>query len=25
VFVQDAWKPNDRLTLNLGVRMDHLS
>ena len=25
VFVQDAWKPNDRLTLNLGVRLDHLS
>jgi hypothetical protein len=25
VFVQDAWKPTDRLTLNLGVRMDHLS
>ena len=25
VFVQDAWKPSDRLTLNLGVRMDHLS
>jgi outer membrane receptor protein involved in Fe transport len=25
VFVQDAWKPSDRLTLNLGVRMDHMS
>jgi hypothetical protein len=25
VFVQDAWKPSDRLTLNLGVRMDHVS
>ena len=25
VFVQDAWKPNDRLTLNLGVRIDHVS
>lgn len=25
VFVQDAWKPTDRLTLNLGVRMDHMS
>ena len=25
VFVQDAWKPSDRLTLNLGVRMDHFS
>jgi hypothetical protein len=25
VFAQDAWKPNDRLTLNLGVRMDHVS
>jgi hypothetical protein len=24
-FFQDAWKPNDRLTLNLGVRLDHLS
>ena len=25
VFAQDSWKPNDRLTLNLGVRMDHMS
>jgi hypothetical protein len=25
VFVQDSWKPSDRLTLNLGVRMDHMS
>ncbi len=25
VFVQDSWKPSERLTLNLGVRMDHLS
>jgi hypothetical protein len=25
VFVQDAWKPSDRLTLNLGVRLDHVS
>ena len=25
VFAQDAWKPSDRLTLNLGVRMDHMS
>ena len=25
VFLQDAWKPTDRLTLNLGVRMDHMS
>ena len=25
VFAQDGWKPNDRLTLNLGVRMDHVS
>ena len=25
VFVQDSWKPTDRLTLNLGLRMDHLS
>ncbi len=24
VFAQDSWKVNDRLTLNLGVRMDHL-
>ena len=24
VFLQDAWKPSNRLTLNLGVRMDHL-
>ena len=25
VFAQDSWKPTDRLTLNLGVRMDHMS
>ncbi len=25
VFAQDAWRPNDRLTLNLGVRMDHMA
>jgi hypothetical protein len=25
VFVQDAWKPSERLTLNLGVRIDHMS
>ncbi len=25
VFAQDAWKVNNRLTLNLGVRLDHLS
>ena len=25
VFLQDSWKPNDRLTLNLGVRLDHVS
>jgi outer membrane receptor protein involved in Fe transport len=25
VFLQDAWKPTDRLTLNLGVRLDHVS
>jgi len=25
VFVQDAWKPSSRLTLNLGVRFDHVS
>ena len=24
MFLQDGWKPTDRLTLNLGVRMDHL-
>jgi hypothetical protein len=24
VFLQDSWKPTQRLTLNLGVRMDHL-
>jgi hypothetical protein len=25
VFVQDSWRPSDRLTLNLGLRMDHLA
>src|SRR6266571_4820806 len=25
VFAEDAWRVNDRLTLNLGGRMDHLS
>jgi outer membrane receptor protein involved in Fe transport len=25
VFAQDAWKPTNRLTLNLGVRFDHVS
>ncbi len=25
VFAQDSWKPTERLTLNLGVRMDHMS
>ncbi len=24
-YVQDAWHVNDRLTMNLGVRVDHLS
>jgi hypothetical protein len=24
VFLQDSWKPSDRLTLNLGVRFDHV-
>ena len=25
VFLQDSWKATERLTLNLGVRMDHMS
>ena len=24
-FLQDSWKVNDRLTLNLGVRLDHVA